>query len=497
MDSVGNDTETAKQTFLLNLRQAATLRNLLSTFQRLRLEVQFIIIASFVVVALMIALAVWTTNRLEKTVFNSVGSLGAAYLQTFVAPLISEEDIKRGVLPPFVEDKLKQLLGTSALGQHVHELKIWGPDGSLMYSTSGKEIDEEVVFEELQRALAGEIVVSRTMIEKHEYTGDEQRGMYIEVYAPLVRNEAGKVLLVGEFYERPDFLVGELSTAWRETISIVLLVSVPMLALLFLIVRSGSLLIDRQHAAIRHSLRRALELSNQNRRLRGAAETARLEAGKLNEMILDQIGTDLHDGPVQLLTLLKLRLSDMATQPIGGQSADPVRRQDIDKLVSTVTTALEELRNISTDLVLPELDDMSLSDTIQLAVRRHVDVIGREIDVVGLIASQTVDPHLNICVYRFIQEALMNSERHAPGNRQHLRYGTRHNRLFITVADVGTAPSTTVSVRSTGRTGLGTITQKRRIRAFGGRMRTIRRASGTVVTAVLTLDHSGGSFDRH
>ncbi len=496
MDAAGNNTEMAKRIFPLNLSSSATLRKLASTFQRLRLEVQFIIIASFIVVALMIALAIWTTSRLERTVFNSVGSLGAAYLQTFVAPLISEEDIKRGVLPPVVEDKLKQLLGTSALGQHVHELKIWGADGGLMYSTSGKQIDEEVVFEELQRALAGEIVVSRTMIEKHEYTGEEQRGMYIEVYAPLVRDEAGKVLVVGEFYERPDFLRGELSTAWRETVSIVLLVSVPMLALLFLIVRSGSLLIDRQHAAIRHSLGRALELSNQNRRLRAAAETARLEAGKLNEMILDQIGSDLHDGPVQLLTLLKLKLSDMASPPTDGQAAAAVKPQEIDRLVSTVTTVLEDLRNISSDLVLPELDDMSLNDTILLAVRRHVDLIGRDVDVVGLIASQKVDAHLNICVYRFIQEALMNSERHAPGNGQHLRYGTRHNRLFITVADVGNAPSTSVTPRSTGRTGLGTITQKRRIRAFGGRMRMIRRPNGMVVTAVLPLDHSGGPFDR-
>ncbi len=489
-----NDTDTAKRTIRLNVSRPAAMRNLLSTFKRLRLEVQFIIIASFVVVALMIALAIWTTNRLEKTVFNSVGSLGAAYLQTFVAPLISEEDIRRGVLPPVVEDKLKQLLGTSALGQHVHELKIWAPDGSLMYSTSGKTIDEKVVFDELQHALKGEIMVSRTLIEKHEYTGEEQRGMYIEVYAPLVRDEAGKVLLVGEFYERPDFLLGELSTAWRETISIVLFLSVPMLALLFLIVRSGSLLIDRQHAAIRHSLKRALELSNQNRRLRGAAETARLEAGKLNEMILDQIGTDLHDGPVQLLTLLKLKLSDMAAQPSGGEPQ--VSRQDVGKLVNTVTTVLEELRNISSDLVLPELDDMSLNDTIQLAVRRHVDLIGREVDVVGLIAAQTADAHLNICVYRFIQEALMNSERHAPANRQHLRYGMRHNRLFITVADVGTAASVSTTPRSNGRSGLGTITQKRRIRAFGGRMRTIRRPNGTVVTAVLPLDHSG-SLSEH
>lgn len=491
MDSASSNMRSPRRSLRLNLHRSATFRNLLSSFRRLRLETQFIIIATFVVLTLMITLAILATNRLERTVLNSVGSLGAGYLEAFVAPLISKEDIARGALKPEVQEKLKALLDSSALG--LLELKIWLPDGSIMYSTSGLSVAENVVFGELWRALEGEIVVGRDE-EAHHYTNGKQLGMAIEVYAPLVRDETGKVVLVGEFYERPDALMAELSAAWRSTIGAVLLVTVPMLALLFLIVRSGSRLIDQQHDAIRRSLSRAVELSNQNRKLRSAADSARLEAGKLNEMILNQIGSDLHDGPVQLLTLLKLKLSDIADPTTSEEAREPVRRQEVERLVSSVTTVLEDLRNISSDLVLPELDDMPLADTIQLAVSRHVDLTGRDVDIVGAIASQNVDPHLNICVYRFIQEALMNGERHAPGNRQHVRFATKRNRLAIRVVDVGMPPREKTR-HSPVRSGIGTLTQKRRIRAFGGRMRTVRRDNGTVVTAILPLDPSGGVFE--
>ncbi|HEV7307046.1 ATP-binding protein [Ensifer sp.] len=461
-------------------------------FRRLRLETQFILIASLVVLALMVTLAILTTNRLEKAVLNTAGSLGAASLQTLVAPLISPGDIERGALPPDVERQLGDLVAASALGQHVHELKIWQPDGSILYSSSGLSVTETVVFDELKRALSGEVVVGRTEFQKHQYANGEKRDTSIEIYAPLLRDPAGRVILVGEFYERPDVLVQELSDAWLSTVRTVLLITVPMLALLFLIVRRGSRLIDQQHDAIRRSLARAVELSNQNRRLRSAADSARLEAGKLNEMILNQIGSDLHDGPVQLLTLVKLRLSDLA----GADGRQSEGRHDSGKLVAIVTAVLEDLRSISSDLVLPELDDMPLTEAIQLAVSRHVDLTGRDVEVVGSIASSRIDAHLNICVYRFIQEALMNAERHAPGNRQRVQFATRRSFLFVRVSDVGLPAAVPPRGGSAGRSGIGTIAQRRRVRAFGGRMRTVRRDNGTVVTAVLPLDQSQGPVDR-
>ncbi len=450
-----------------------------------RLEVKFILIASLIVLALMFVLGLWTTKSIEKAIMKGAGSVGAAYLQTFVEPLISEQDIRTKRLSPEVKAKLDQLLGDSPLGQHVREIKIWNPDGSLFYSTAGRKVDRERVFEELKRALSGEVVVSRTMISKHAYSGEERHAEYIEVYAPLVRDSTGKVVLVGEFYERPDYLLTEIAGAWRSTLMIVLLVSVPMLALLYMIVRSGSLLIDDQHTAIRASLRHALELSNQNRRLRLEAERARREAGKLNEKILDQIGADLHDGPIQVLTLVKLRLSDMKP-PSADKDTLTIPTEAVGKLLQFVTVVLEDIRNISLGLVLPELDDISLYETIMLAVRRHTDLTGNRVAIGGKLDFDPSRGHLNICVYRFIQEALMNAHRHAPGNVQQLRYGVRRNRLVIAIADIGSPPR--APALAPHRIRLGKLMQKRRIRAFGGKIRTMRRSNGTLVIVVLPLE---------
>lgn len=452
---------------------------------KLRLEVKFILIASLIVLALMFVLGLWTTKSIEKAIMKGAGGVGAAYLQTFVEPLISDHDIRTKSLSPELRDKLNQLLGDSPLGQHVSEIKIWNPDGSLFYSTSGQKAARERVFDELKRALNGEVVVSRTKFAKHPYSGEERHAEYIEVYAPLVRDASGKTILVGEFYEHPDYLLAEISGAWRTTLMIVLLVSVPMLTLLYMIVRSGSRLIDDQHTAIRASLRHALELSNQNRRLRLEAERARREAGKLNEKILDQIGSDLHDGPIQVLTLVKLRLSDMRPSA-SSDNIVAVSVESVGKLLQFVTHVLDDIRNISSGLVLPELDDISLNETVLLAVRRHTDLTGNRVAIKGQLDVNPSRGHLNICVYRFIQEALMNAHRHAPGNIQQLGYGIRRNRIVIAIADIGAPPK--AQAFAPHRVRLGKLMQKRRIRAFGGKIRTIRRSNGTLVIVVLPLE---------
>ncbi|TCL68203.1 histidine kinase [Rhizobium sp. BK251] len=456
---------------------------LLNRFRALRLEMQFIIIASLVVVALMFLLGLWTTNSLERAALKGVGTVGARYLQTFVAPLIEKGDWRDGMISTEARDRLQELLGTSALGQHVREIKIWNRDGSLFYSTSGKSIDRPVIFPALRQAISGEVVVSRTTAgEKHPYDDAERAAMYIEVYAPLVRDPSGNVVLVGEFYERPEYLAAELAPAWRSTLLIVGCVTIPMLGALYLVVRRGSRLIDRQHEALRTSLKRALDLSNQNRKLRLGAEHARIEAGKLNEKILDQIGSELHDGPVQVLTLIQLRLSDVVQRE--DQATGAADRENIGKLMLLTAQVLEDLRNISTGLVLPELEDLSLNDSIRLAVSRHTNLVGMPVDVEGDVSHSAVLSNLNICAYRFVQEALINAHRHAPQNRLLLRYGRQGSRIFISVADIGTSAAP-IPPRDLARIKLGKLTQKRRISAFGGRMRTVRRKNGTFVIASL------------
>ncbi|RFB87674.1 ATP-binding protein [Rhizobium leguminosarum bv. trifolii] len=470
------------------VRSSETLVKTLSKlFRRSRLEVQFIIIASMVVLVLMFALGLWTTRSIEKAILKGAGTVDAGYLQAFIGPLITQQNIQNRQVSAELRAKLAELLKSGPLSEHVKEIKIWNADGSLFYSASERTIGDELSIPDLERAMAGEIVVSRAHTTK-SHPEEKFGAEYIEVYAPLVHDDAGRTILVTEFYERPNYLLNEISVAWRATMAIVLLVAVPMLGLLYLIVRSGSLLIDRQHAAILANLQHALDLSRQNKRLRFAAENARLEAGRLNEKILDQIGSDLHDGPIQILTLIKLRLSDMPGEGESPPDKVVIGRDGFVKLLQHVTGVLDEIRNISSGLVLPELDGLSLNEVVSLAVQRHADLTGQQVEVEGDIALDRIRVHLAICVYRFVQEALINAHRHAPANTLSLHHGTRRGRFIIAVRDIGLAP--VQSHPESERVRLGKLTQRRRIRSFGGKMRTIHHGNGTLVLAVLPLDQN-------
>ncbi|NTJ43915.1 ATP-binding protein [Agrobacterium larrymoorei] len=455
-----------------------------SWFLQLHLTTQFMAAMSVIVVLLMSLLTFWTTARVEKAVLEGAGGVGALYLQTFVSPLIDEAEVQSGTISLPLASRLNGLLGTGPLGQHVRTIKIWRPDGSLFYSTDAPDIGEPKVFEELNAALAGEIVVSRAEDDKHRYSDREQEDQLIEVYAPLLRDSAGKVILVGEFYQEPDYLVGELRSVRRGTVLIIVGITVPLLVMLYLIILMASKLIDRQRRSIETNLRNAMDLWAQNSNLRKAADFARLEAGKLNEKVLDQIGNDLHDGPVQVLTLINLRLSDMLAQRHGRSDQE---NADLEKLLGFVSTVLSDLRKISSGLALPELDDMSLEETIHFAVARYSDLTANTVEMDGNVKEKIYMPHLNVCVYRFIQEGLMNSFRHATGNLQKVRYRVSKGKLTILVADIG-GYVTLPDAREAARIKLGKISQKRRISSFGGRMRSIKRKRGTVVVAIMPVN---------
>lgn len=452
-------------------------------FLQLHLSTQFMIAMSVIVVVLMSVLTFWTAERVERAALVGAGGVGALYLQTFVSPLIEESDIQAGTISPVLADRLKTLLGTGPLGQHVRTIKIWRPDGSLFYSTNEQRIEDAKVFDELKTALAGEIVVSRTEIGKHRYTGDEKESLLIEVYAPLLRNSSGKVILVGEFYEEPNYLIAELRAVRQGTFLIVASITLPMLGILYVMVLAASKLIAKQKRAIEVNLANAVDLWAQNHNLRMAADFARLEAGKLNEKILDQIGNDLHDGPVQVLTLINLRLSDMLAQYRSSGTQESV---ELLKLLEFVSNVLGDLRKISSGLALPELDHLSLEETMRLAVARYSDLTAYTVEMDGVVEKPIYKTHLNVCVYRFIQEGLMNAFRHASGNRQKVRYRVQDEKLIILVADLG-GHVTLPDAKEAFRIKLGKISQQRRVGSFGGKMRSFKRKTGTVVIAILPI----------
>ncbi|WP_235883092.1 sensor histidine kinase [Rhizobium rhizophilum] len=290
-------------------------------------------------------------------------------------------------------------------------------------------------------------------------------------------------MLAGEIYEESKVLERQIADTRHTSMVGVFLLSVPMLSLLYLVVRRGARLIEQQRRTLRESLRNAIELSVDNNRLRLLADNARIEAGKLNERILDQIGADLHDGPVQLLTLVKLRLSDLVTPR---PDVSPTTRDALTKILDLVGNILDEVRNLSAGLVLPELEHATIDEALQLATKRYLEITGRDTSLIGSVGMELRIPDLSICLYRFVLEGLMNSYRHANSNSHMVRCSFKRGRLFVAVVDIGERP-VLPSKREVQRARLGKVSQKRRIRSFGGRMRYFPRRNGSFAIASLPI----------
>ena len=98
-------------------------------------------------------------------------------------------------------------------------------------------------------------------------------------------------------------------------------------------------------------------------------ESASRRSTELNEQFLRRVGSDLHDGPAQLIALASLRL-DAIRQLVSAIPQIPASKsEDLDTAQNALDDALAEIRNISSGLVLPELEGLTLTEILTKAAR--------------------------------------------------------------------------------------------------------------------------------
>ncbi|RYE76572.1 MAG: hypothetical protein EOP19_24235, partial [Hyphomicrobiales bacterium] len=313
----------------------------------------------------MAVLGTLVSSLIQQSVLRTAGDEWAAFLGAFLEPHIQELQ-PGGILTPVQITALDQRFGS--LGESLVAMKIWSTDGRLLYASGGRTGADERDPREVRTAVRGFNVVQL------EESGEGGVPL-IEVYAPLHHLQSRQILAVGELYEDASNLVNEVGTNRLVTWVAVGLTTVLMAGALYLIVRRGTKTIARQRAALGARVEEARQLAAQNDELRVAADAARLDASEANEQLLARIGSDLHDGPVQLFSLVALRLSAEASDDEDAALAAADRAG----MVHIMGEALSELRNISAGLSLPEIGEIGLRETLQLAVFRHEDRTGTHV----------------------------------------------------------------------------------------------------------------------
>jgi signal transduction histidine kinase len=450
---------------------------------RFGLVQHFVVAAGITIAASMALLSLAISQRTETSMIQTAADEGALFMEVLLGPLAQELATSRSLSPESVK-KLDDLLA-GRLGQRMRLIKIWLPDATLVYSTNKETIGGQFPSPHIAAALEGKVAGEFDDLDAVENATERHLNVpLVEIYAPLFRTETQEVIAVGEVYNDGSRLAADLASIRRMSIGIVGAVTAPMMLILFLIVRRASNLVASHQDSLIQKMTEAKTLATQNERLRRLADDARLEAANSNENLLARIGQDLHDGPIQLVSLLMLKL----TEPDGKKLAGARGRHDPSAQVLT-TRILNELRDISTGLVLPQLEELTASEILRLAVQNHEDMTATKVDCKIGDLPHDLAPPLAVCLYRIVQEGLNNAFHHAKAAGQRVEVWADARSIGITISDSGPGLAVRDPGRMRSRTGLGIAGLRNRVEALHGTFELISQPGiGTQIRAKLPID---------
>lgn len=437
-------------------------------FAGLPLHWRFALVGSIVSSLGMLIVGNLVTDSIETGVVRNSAISSAVYMESFIAPM-SQELAKADGLSADTIARMRMLLDGPPLADRIHSVKIWQAGGLIAFSSDPDLIGQTLPpSDDLAAAWTGDLTASFDELEDAENARERLSGVpLLEVYNPIHSIVTGEVIAVAEFYLDASELNSDLTAALARAWAVVAGVTAATFAALFGIVRAGSRTIATQNRELTGRLAELARVSGQNKSLRERVQSASRRASETNERYMRRISAELHDGPAQALALASLRLDALMRRASVAQD-DP----EAGNLRATLEEALGDVRDLCRGLTLPELEGRSIAETLELAIdaheRRSDSVVARKIAPNARLDRPAPHPIL-ICIYRVVQEGLMNAFRHAPGAAVEVGCSWDGNRLTVCVADTG--PGIAPGATHDGTRGLGLAGMRERVESIGGEFR--------------------------
>ncbi|MBK1792880.1 hypothetical protein JHL21_00030 [Devosia sp. WQ 349] len=450
----------------------------------LSLPMQFMAAAALILSGSMLLLGTYVNQQVTRGVLVSSGAGTVAFLEAVVEPLLRELDTHDS-LPPHVHEQLDAVLESGQpILRSVVTLKLWRSDGTVLYANMPKSIiGQKFVSINVAKAALGDVVAEFEDMRSEESAHEQTLGIpLIEVYAPLYDRDRN-IVAVGEIYENASVLRAQLRDSQHRTWGVVAVTAICILCLLYLIVQRANNLILRQSAELLARYGEAEAMARMNQQLRIDADEARLNANAANEELIGRVGQDLHDGPIQILSLLMLKLGRLL------RSSQTDSEIEYAQSIQDITTeVIKELRSLSTGLVLPEIGEIDLTSAVKLAAERHENLTGTSVEL-DIQALPDVTNALKICVYRIVQEGLNNAFKHAGGVGQRVAVKRVSKSIELEISDQGVRVGMN-GAQANDRATLGLFGIRNRVATFGGEMEVAINERGTSLKARLPVDIS-------
>lgn len=151
---------------------------------------------------------------------------------------------------------------------------------------------------------------------------------------------------------------------------------------------------------------------------------------RVQELERTRIGHELHDNVNQILSTIKLFV-DMLT---------PVNKEEKkikDKSIEYVVMAIEEIRKLSKELVIPKLKDKGLVESIAVLVDDMHFSTDLKIRFTHDLELDLLTPGVQVTLFRIVQEQLKNIIKHSRASKVDITLQRREDKVHLLIRDNG------------------------------------------------------------
>ncbi len=194
---------------------------------------------------------------------------------------------------------------------------------------------------------------------------------------------------------------------------------------------------------------------------------ARTEARELSAKLVDaqeeerrRIARELHDEVGQSLSALLVGIGNLSSLVV--PETDANGRDQLSVIRALAEKSVSVVRNMSLLLRPSMLDDLGLIPALQWQAREVSRATGMRVSVAAEETTESLPDEYKTCIYRIVQEALHNCQRHAQAHRVRIQLQQTPDKLLLSVQDDGRG-------FRPGDRGLGLLGMEERVSRLGGR----------------------------
>lgn len=147
-----------------------------------------------------------------------------------------------------------------------------------------------------------------------------------------------------------------------------------------------------------------------------------------------RVARELHDSVIQILSSVKFRLQAIEEKLA---STDESTWRDTLKAKAALEKAINEVRRISRNLRPSELDDLGLAPALRSLCAEFGERTGMAVNLSLHRVPRAIPDDIELNLYRIIQEALGNIEKHSRATQVSLRVARQAAKLCAAIADNG------------------------------------------------------------